>query len=661
MSFATYPKPTLPLTGSELLMLAQSQNGQLATCTATVASLFSAGTSSALFASPPPIGSVTPNTGAFTTVTGNVSSATVLATGGTTARTLGGIGADALNVKNYGLMLNGTANDSTPLQALYNAAPSNSTINIPTGNWDAALTPAVGKNIHWNLLGTLDYGTSAAGTNPVTNIGDGDVISGFFAGRYEYSKTISASTNSYAVLCTNLTNQSGSQFPAGDVIGNLRVSTTSSAGCSGYTWGITSVLSAGATGGANNQDVAINATVTRPYGAAGATWQFSGNTIDETGLPPNSSSAIVAIESDINSNGPEVSSIVYNSSTGGRAFINLDANAYHPASWAATVARTLGTLVQGSVAGVPSVFICTTAGTTGSTQPTWPASGTVTDGTVVWTYGTTVANQVSRGFSVATDANTELGAGFYAAGNYIGAVADFSHATLVNANVAGLRLSPNMPIDFSGGGTLATLNLRTLSYNPTASALQYVAPSGTLSINDAGVLSAPGISGTPVSGSTGSFTTLAASGAVSGVGFSNYMGSPPAIGGTAANSGAFTVLTLSGNASGSPAANITGTYAVGFDTANATLSGSALRMASGQTIAFEATNTLTLGLGSGNVLNFSNGASARLSLSLNNGNITMESGASLQIGSAYTATVVTPTGYITITDSSGTVRKIPCL
>jgi hypothetical protein len=48
---------------------------------------------------------------------------------------------------------------------------------------------------------------------------------------------------------------------------------------------------------------------------------------------------------------------------------------------------------------------------------------------------------------------------------------------------------------------------------------------------------------------TGAFTTLAASGTVSGVGFSNYLASPPGIGGTVPAAGAFTTLSSSGVAS----------------------------------------------------------------------------------------------------------------
>jgi hypothetical protein len=62
--------------------------------------------------------------------------------------------------------------------------------------------------------------------------------------------------------------------------------------------------------------------------------------------------------------------------------------------------------------------------------------------------------------------------------------------------------------------------------------------------------------------STGSFTTLAASGAVSGTGFSTYLASPPAIGSTAASTGAFTTLSASGVVSGTGFTNLVLPYAL---------------------------------------------------------------------------------------------------
>lgn len=57
------------------------------------------------------------------------------------------------------------------------------------------------------------------------------------------------------------------------------------------------------------------------------------------------------------------------------------------ADWQATTAYSLGDTVEPTT---PNTFayVCTTAGTSGSTEPTWPTSGigsTVTDGTAVWT------------------------------------------------------------------------------------------------------------------------------------------------------------------------------------------------------------------------------------------------------------------------------------
>jgi hypothetical protein len=53
--------------------------------------------------------------------------------------------------------------------------------------------------------------------------------------------------------------------------------------------------------------------------------------------------------------------------------------------------------------------------------------------------------------------------------------------------------------------------------------------------------SPPAIGGTTAN--SGAFTTLSVSSTVSGTGFSNYLASPPAIGGTTANTGKFTTLT----------------------------------------------------------------------------------------------------------------------
>lgn len=58
-------------------------------------------------------------------------------------------------------------------------------------------------------------------------------------------------------------------------------------------------------------------------------------------------------------------------------------------TWAASTAYTAGKFARPSSTSSPSLFRfeCTTAGTSGSTEPTWPSvlAGTVLDGTTIWT------------------------------------------------------------------------------------------------------------------------------------------------------------------------------------------------------------------------------------------------------------------------------------
>lgn len=74
-----------------------------------------------------------------------------------------------------------------------------------------------------------------------------------------------------------------------------------------------------------------------------------------------------------------------------------------------------------------------------------------------------------------------------------------------------------------------------------------------------GTMSGTAITNSPISGNAGSFTTLGATGALSGAGFTNYFASPPAIGSTAANTGAFTTLSASGLISPTSTVGIKGT------------------------------------------------------------------------------------------------------
>lgn len=83
----------------------------------------------------------------------------------------------------------------------------------------------------------------------------------------------------------------------------------------------------------------------------------------------------------------------------------------------------------------------------------------------------------------------------------------------------------------------------------------------TAGATNVGAFTATGITASPISGSTGSFTTLAASSTVSGTGFSTYLASPPAIGTTAAAAGKFTTLAATGLITPTSTIGIAGTAA----------------------------------------------------------------------------------------------------
>ncbi len=101
-------------------------------------------------------------------------------------------------------------------------------------------------------------------------------------------------------------------------------------------------------------------------------------------------------------------------------------------------------------------------------------------------------------------------------------------------------------LNSTGGALNGTIGQST----PAAGSFTNLSSSGTVSGTGFStyLASPPAIGGTAAN--TGAFTNLSSSGTVSGTGFSNYLASPPAIGGTTAAAGSFTNLSSSGTVSG---------------------------------------------------------------------------------------------------------------
>jgi hypothetical protein len=191
-----------------------------------------------------------------------------------------------------------------------------------------------------------------------------------------------------------------------------------------------------------------------------------------------------------------------------RMFLSFNPGSTEWKGWEAHTAYVApGTNQPGSIiqqknaAGVLSIYKATTAGTSGATMPAFPDSGTVKDGTVVWTYQQPSGVEYGRGIWLdngygkwpVPDAAISYGTGFATDALFQDAVIDMSEAALAHPTSAAIRLAQNMPIDFSGNGTLAGQNLRTLGYSATAKALTYTVQGvPALSIADTGLASFPG-------------------------------------------------------------------------------------------------------------------------------------------------------------------------
>ena len=123
-----------------------------------------------------------------------------------------------------------------------------------------------------------------------------------------------------------------------------------------------------------------------------------------------------------------------------------------------------------------------------------------------------------------------------------------STGTVPVANISGLATvaTSGKYSDLSGTPTLATV-----ATSGKYSDLTGLPTLGTISSQDASnvTISGGSINGTTIGASgasTGAFTTLSASSTVSGTGFSTYLASPPAIGGTSPAAGKFTTLEATG-------------------------------------------------------------------------------------------------------------------
>jgi hypothetical protein len=194
--------------------------------------------------------------------------------------------------------------------------------------------------------------------------------------------------------------------------------------------------------------------------------------------------------------------------------------------------------VQSGDTGAGETYVCNTPGviTFGTTEITFvqiSSAQIYANGTGLTLSGTT--------FSLS---NTAVTAGTYGNQGNVATITVNAQGQLTNAVNTAIVI-PSSSV--TGLGTMATQNATTVAI--TGGSIN-----GTLIGN-----------ATP---SNGAFTTLSASGEVSGVGFANFLNAPPTIGGVTANTGAFTTLSAANTLTAS--ANVVVTQRTGYLFANNT-------------------------------------------------------------------------------------------
>lgn len=404
---------------------------------------------------------------------------------------------DMLNLATLGAALNGSGSDEAIIQSIYDSSPADSVLAIPTGTRWPALATGNGwsptksvafKSVLWRLLGSL-Y-TASSGTNAACGaIGDGDLTECYAGGTLNFLRHTITGDPGAPAIHIGYENSSPSYglngYPFYQGTSALQINAQNDAGATGSVVGEEIELNTLDSHSFQDENVGYSVNVTKH--GQGSTWQFSGQTQDDTGLPPQGF-ASVGTELDILANGPDAPASLYDPGQSDRWFLYLAPKENPTGSWAAATTVATGSLVTAAdAAGVSTVYVATAGGKTGPVAPGWPNSGTVTDGTVTWSYGEPYAMSVGAGIWLdnGESGTTSYSAGLATNGRFDDAVLDLSRATLTEAGGsntgAALRIAANEPIDFSGNGSKAGQNQHFLQYSTAngQNALIYQTPAGT--------------------------------------------------------------------------------------------------------------------------------------------------------------------------------------
>ncbi|WP_215754816.1 hypothetical protein [Acetobacter sp. P5B1] len=236
-------------------------------------------------------------------VSGDLSTATAkIGASGAVGRPLAERFADQLNAKDFGLALDGKTDDTAALQAAKNAAASGAVIQLPAGKLALTALPTGSTPNLWQANGTLQ-----ADGGPLTTLGTDVLESTLEGGKYFARGQTAADMAPVLRKDLDVTHAGGT---AGFVMnlekGNCTIPSVGAA-LNDYVWCHSTVLNSAAFGG--GQHVAQASLAQRPAnaladgkGSRSQIWAGYDETRDDTGQPSNIAGSLVGREIDVYAN-----------------------------------------------------------------------------------------------------------------------------------------------------------------------------------------------------------------------------------------------------------------------------------------------------------------------------------------------------------------------
>lgn len=432
-------------------------------------------------------------------VSGDSSASPVTAKSSVSARSLSDRFSDTKNIKDFGIMLNGSDSTDT-IKAVVDGIPTSYLIHIPAGKWNG-VAPDNTSSTHSFFLNGPVTGFPAYILNnnvnqehvSITDYGDGNTgIALNSKGGIEANR-IDKTRNGYWPMATLRYVNANPLAGTGTTSTGLNVVGMSDPVGTGITVAQqTSMVSDGRQGG-GAYDIAHQ--INGNWFGSNWIWNTVSQLSEMAGIDVGTvNGSITNTEVNLTGKGPEVAGSDAWPGNGRRSIYYINSWLSGLVNWTANTAVVKGKMVRVTDAsGKDSLFVATAGGTTAARQPTWTASGApqITDGTVTWRYLSPFTYQISKVFFLnkgnpPDNQYIHYGAMLASDADFYDAAMDFSKATYSGANPSVLRTKAGVGVDFTGDGTLGGQNNHVLSYRENA-LTYFVKGAAVLSVDDNGL------------------------------------------------------------------------------------------------------------------------------------------------------------------------------